>query len=71
MKLNETIKIKDVEITALESFDRTVLLGAHPEPKGDIRGKPELIPDMNQRSLQLRGENAFWNNLRLRRLTFR
>jgi L-ascorbate 6-phosphate lactonase len=50
IKLNGTYKIKDAEITAVESFDRTVLLGAHPEPKGDIRGKPELIPDMNQRA---------------------
>jgi L-ascorbate 6-phosphate lactonase len=37
MKPGDSVKIKDVELLALESFDRTALITAPPD--GDIRGK--------------------------------
>lgn len=47
MEPGETFEIKDVKITAVESFDRTVLITE--PPSGDLRGK--LPPDMNERAV--------------------
>ncbi len=47
MKPGDTYKFKDVEVTAVESFDRTALLTA--PPTGDLRGK--VPPDMDERSV--------------------
>lgn len=43
----ETFTVKDVTITALESFDRTVLITE--PPSGDLRGK--MPPDMDKRAV--------------------
>lgn len=47
LKPGDHYKLKDTEITAVESFDRTALLATPPE--GDLRGK--LPPDMDERAL--------------------
>lgn len=47
MKPGDVIKIKDVELVALESFDRTALITSPPD--GDIRGK--LPDDMDYRAV--------------------
>ena len=47
VKPGDVIKIKDVELVALESFDRTALITSPPD--GDIRGK--LPDDMDYRAV--------------------
>lgn len=47
MKPGDTIKIKDMEIIALESFDRTALITA--PPKGDLKGW--LPEDMDEKAV--------------------
>ena len=47
IKPGQSHKIKDTEIFALESFDRTALIT--PPPTGDMRGK--LPPDMDERAV--------------------
>jgi L-ascorbate 6-phosphate lactonase len=47
VKPGDTVKIKDLEITAVESFDRTVLVT--PPPYGDLRNRPLL--DMDERAV--------------------
>ncbi len=47
MKPGDVIKIKDTELVALESFDRTALITAPPD--GDIRGR--LPDDMDYRAV--------------------
>ena len=47
MKPGESYKIKDTEIFALESFDRTALIT--PPPTGDLRGK--MPPSMDERAV--------------------
>ncbi len=43
----DTVKIKDIEIVAVDSFDRTALITA--PPAGDIRGR--LTDDMDERAV--------------------
>jgi L-ascorbate 6-phosphate lactonase len=47
VKPGDTVKVKDIEITAVESFDRTILVTA--PPAGDIRGR--LTDDMDERAV--------------------
>ena len=47
IKPGESYKIKDTEIVAVESFDRTALIT--PPPTGDLRGK--IPPDMDERAV--------------------
>lgn len=47
LKPGQSHKVKDVEIVAVESFDRTALIT--PPPAGDLRGK--LPPDMDERAI--------------------
>jgi len=47
VKPGDVIKIKDIEITAVESFDRTALIT--PPPKGSIEGR--LTNDMDDRAV--------------------
>ncbi len=47
VKPGDEVKVKDITIVAVESFDRTVLIT--PPPTGDLRGKP--IPDMDERAV--------------------
>lgn len=47
MKPGESYRVKDMEVLALESFDRTALLT--PPPEGDLRGK--MPPDMDERAI--------------------
>ncbi len=47
LKPGDSYKIKDTEIFALESFDRTALIT--PPPTGNLRGK--MPPDMNERAV--------------------
>ncbi|SKA75506.1 L-ascorbate 6-phosphate lactonase [Caloramator quimbayensis] len=47
VKPNDVVKIKDIEIVALESFDRTALITS--PPNGDIRGR--MPDDMDEKAV--------------------
>ncbi len=47
MKPGDSYKLNDIEILAVESFDRTALIT--PPPEGDLRGK--MPPDMDERAI--------------------
>ncbi len=49
MKPGDTYKLKDIEIIALESFDRTVLITE--PPSGDIRNSKEILDQMDLKAV--------------------